>query len=289
MNQSILSIPPARTASPVVRDPAIGGTVEANVYYLVPPLGRHSVTVVPPGTGQTKRTDDDYALTPVTIHDGRAARRPATLDGEGFALGRQASAVADFSDDDEIRSVYYPEMAQLVKRATGAREVVVFDHNIRIDGGARTENSRVPVRVVHNDYTERSGPQRVRDLVDGPRAKSLLKGRFAIVNVWRSIDGTVQTAPLGVIDAGSVRPSDLVPTDLIYPDRVGEIYEVAGNAAHRWSYFPRMTEEEVLFIKGYDSRPDVARFTPHSAFDDPTSPAAAPPRHSIEIRSLVFY
>lgn len=288
MSQSLSSSMYHRAASPVVLDPAVGGTVEASVHYLIPPLGRHSVTVVPPGAGAHQRTDD-YAQTLVTIHDGRAARRPATLDGEGFALGRQASEVADFNDDDEIRSVYYPEMAQLVKRATGAREVVVFDHNIRIDGGARTEHSRVPVRVVHNDYTERSGPQRVRDLLDESRANALLKGRFAIVNVWRSIDGTVQTAPLGVIDAGSVRPSDLVPTDLVYPDRVGEIYEVAGNAAHRWSYFPRMTEAEVLFIKGYDSRPDVARFTPHSAFDDPASPVNAPPRKSIEIRSLVFY
>lgn len=277
-----------RSVSPIVSGPAIGGTVEANVYYLVPPPGRHSVTVAPPGTGENKRTDE-YVLTPVTIHDGRAAGRAATLDGQGFTLGRQTTGVEDFNDEDEIRSVYYPEMERLVKQTTGAREIMVFDHNVRIDGGLRTENSRVPVRVVHNDYTEKSGPQRVRDLLGEHRARTYLKMRFAIVNVWRSIAGTVRTAPLGVIDAGSVRPSDLVSTDLIYPDRVGEIYEVAGNPAHRWYYFPRMNEDEVLFFKGYDSRLDVTRFTPHSAFDDPTAPADAPPRKSIEIRSLVFY
>jgi hypothetical protein len=50
-----------------------------------------------------------------------------------------------------------------------------------------------------------------------------------------------------------------------------------------------MTEGEVLLLKGYDSKAGVARFTPHSAFDDPRTPAGAPPRRSIEIRSLVLY
>lgn len=268
--------------------PATGGSVRAKVNYLIPPLGRHAVTVVPLGAGEAERTAQ-YAMTPVTVGDARAAGHAPTLDGEGFALGRQESAVRDFHDDDEVRTTYYPEMERLVAGVTGAREVRVFDHNIRIDGGRGTADSRVPVRIVHNDYTENSGPQRVRDLLGEQAAGALLERRFAIVNVWRSIAGSVWTAPLGVIDATSVRPSDLIPTDLIYPDRVGEIYEVAGSPAHRWHYFPHMNEEEVLLIKGYDSRPDVARFTPHSAFDDPATPPDAPPRRSIEIRSLVFY
>lgn len=288
MSHAIAKAVDPNTVSPAAFGPTVGATVQANVNYLVPPLGRHSVKVVPPGGGASQR-NAQYVPTPVAVRDGRASVRTPTLDGEGFTLGRQRSAVEDFSDDAEIQAVYYPEMQALVQQATGAREVMVFDHNIRVDGGAGAGNSRVPVRIVHNDYTELSGPQRVRDLLDEDQAKALLKRRFAIVNVWRSIEGTVKTAPLGVIDAGSVRPSDLVPTDLVYPDRVGEIYEVAGNPAHRWHYFPRMDENEVLFIKGYDSRPDVARFTPHSAFDDPTTPAGAPPRRSIEIRSLVFY
>lgn len=288
MNQAVSRSIRARPMAGTGPGSSVDNAVQAKVDYLVPPLGRHSVTVVPSGAGESRRTAD-YASTPVAIADARSSRWAPGLDGEGFALGRQLSKVRDFLDDDEVRSVYYPEMARLVRQATGAREAMVFDHNVRIGDGAGTENSRVPVRVVHNDYTEYSGPRRVRDLLDADKAQALLKGRFAIVNAWRSIEGMVRTAPLGVIDAASVRPSDLVPTDLVYPDRVGEIYEVAGNPAHRWHYFPRMSEDEVLFIKGYDSRPDVARFTPHSAFDDPATPAGAPPRKSIEIRSLVFY
>lgn len=279
------SIRPARV-SPLF-DVETGDGVTASFNYLVPPLGRNAVHVVPIGKGESRRTAG-YAATPVTVRNARFAGQ-ATLDGAGFSLERQDSDVVDFLNDEEIRSTYYPEMQRLVKQATGAREVVVFDHNVRIDGGKHEPNSRVPVRIVHNDYTEKSGPQRVRDLLGTQRAGSLLGRRFAIVNAWRSIEGIVRTAPLGLIDARSVRPSDLVPTDLVYPDRVGEIYEIAGNPAHRWYYFPEMEEGEVLLIKGYDSRTDVARFTPHSAFDHPDTPVNAAPRKSIEIRSLVFF
>lgn len=275
-------------AVPSVPALAAVGAVAANVNYVVPPAGRNAVHVRGPGEGENRRTAE-YVSTPVLVHDVRHADRPPTLDGNGFALKRQSSAVTDFVNDDEVREIYYPEMERLIRQVTGAREVVVFDHNVRVDGGERTSNSRMPVRNVHNDYTESSAPRRVRDLLGEQRADTLLKERFAIVNAWRSIEGTVQRAPLAVIDASSVRPADLVPTDLIYSDRVGEIYEVAENPAHRWRYYSGMHEDDVLFIKGYDSRRDVARFTPHTAFDHPGTLANAPPRKSIEVRSLVFF
>ena len=43
-------------------------------------------------------------------------------------------------------------------------------------------------------------------------------------------------------------------------------------------------------LKIYDSQTDgTARLTAHTAFDDPTTPADAPARRSIEVRSLVFW
>jgi hypothetical protein len=51
-----------------------------------------------------------------------------------------------------------------------------------------------------------------------------------------------------------------------------------------------MQRDEVVLIKGYDSMEDGrARFTPHSAFDDPTTPPNARPRESIEARALIFF
>jgi hypothetical protein len=50
-----------------------------------------------------------------------------------------------------------------------------------------------------------------------------------------------------------------------------------------------MTVDEVLLLKCFDSTTDgPARFAPHTAFADPTTPPDAPPRESIELRTLVF-
>ena len=149
---------------------------------------------------------------------------------------------------------------------------------------------REPVRRVHNDYTEWSGPQRVRDLFPAGEAEELLQRRFAVIQVWRPIRKPVRTAPLAIADAGSLAPKDMIATERRYPDRVGEIYHITYNPGHRWLYFPNMQRNEALVFKCYDSRTDGrARFTAHSAFVDPTSPANAAPRESIEIRTLAFW
>jgi hypothetical protein len=154
--------------------------------------------------------------------------------------------------------------------------VVVFDHTIRrrvADGIDRSPGTpRQPVTSVHNDYTAKSGPQRVRDLM-GEEAGELLRHRFEIVNVWRPIRGPLRDTPLAVCDATSVDFADFVPSDLVYRDRIGETYRVLYNPAHRWFYVPEMRADEAVLIKCYDSVEDgTARFTAHSAFEDPTAP-----------------
>lgn len=266
----------------------IAPCVTGEVMYLNSTEEKPAVYVGPPGTGESRRTAS-YTPVPVSVHDARKVVPNLSIDRQGFALHRHTTAVNDFYDVDQVRSLYYPEMERLVQRATGASRVVVFDHNTRIDGAAAAAGSRPPVRIVHNDYTVRSAPCRVLDLMR-EEADELLRRRFAIVNVWRPIKEPVQMAPLAVIDAQSVAEHDLIPADIIYPDRNGMIYEVAVNPFHHWFYVPRMTRSEVLLIKGYDSKTDGrARFTPHTAFDDPASPPEAAPRESIEIRTLVFF
>jgi hypothetical protein len=226
---------------------------------------------------------------PTAIHNGR--HEELSLDRQGFILVNQDSKVRNFYDDDEVRSVYYPEVERLVKEAAGAARVFAFDHNVRCGPMARRGDSgvREPVKYAHNDYTLKSGPQRVRDLLPA-EAEALLKYRFAVINVWRPIRGPVEEMPLAVCDARTIAPDDLVPTDLKYPDRTGEVHSLAFNPAQRWYYFPRMRADEVILLKCYDSAQDGrARFTAHGAFEDPTTPPGAPARESIEVRTLVFF
>jgi len=146
-----------------------------------------------------------------------------------------------------------------------------------------------PVRNAHNDYTEWSGPQRVRDLLPD-EADELLKRRFAVVQVWRPIRHPVEREPLAIADARSIGMKELFPSSRVYPDRVGEVYHCAYNPQHRWYYFPRMLRDEAIVFKTFDSAKDGrARWTAHSAFDDPTSRPDAPPRESIEMRTLAFF
>ncbi len=148
------------------------------------------------------------------------------------------------------------------------------------------------MRRVHNDFTALSGWRRARDelIAAGEDADAALKRRFAIVNAWRPIGGTVHESPLAVCDARTIAPQDLVAGDLVHRDRVGETYAVTFSPQHRWYYVPAMRPDEVLLIKCFDSwEHGPARFTAHTAFDDPTSPANAPARQSIEVRTLVLY
>jgi hypothetical protein len=229
----------------------------------------------------------------VPIHDARPVASDVTLDREGFALLPHESAVRDFFDDEEVRRIYYPEAERLLKEATGASRVFVFDHTVRrrVPGTAdRAAGApRQPVGRVHVDHTETSGPRRIRDFL-GEQAEELLRGRAQVINIWRPIRGPLRDAPLAVCDAGSVEREDLVASDLVYRDRVGETYSVRFNPRHRWFYVPEMQAGEVLLLKCYDSATDGrARFAPHTAFEDPTAPADILPRESIELRTFVFH
>jgi hypothetical protein len=227
----------------------------------------------------------------VVIRNGRPHTNEFTLERSGFRFVRHDTAMKDFLDPDEVKRVYYPEMEALIKAESGARRVVVFDHTLRTADDAFREERKIrePVQRVHNDYTEWSGPQRVRDVLPD-EAEALLQRRFAIVQTWRPIRHPVETFPLAIADAASLAPADLVVSERRYPNRVGQTYAITYNPAHRWFWFPRQQRNEAIVFKVFDSEKDGrARWTAHTAFDDPTAPPNARPRESIEIRTLAFF
>ena len=204
--------------------------------------------------------------------------------------GVQTCALPIF-DPLQLRQIYYPEVIALVQQISGARRVVVFDHTLRSGNEQEREQKllREPVFTVHNDYTEWSGPQRVRDLLPAAEAEALLEHRMAVVQVWRPIRDPVLSSPLAICDARSVRPGDLIAAERHHENRVGEIYQLAYGAGQRWYWVPHMGRDEGLLIKGWDSLDDGrAQFTPHGAFELPGTDEAAPPRESIELRTLVI-
>ena len=259
--------------------------VYAELTYLRPGFDKPRRYAVAPPPGQPAwNGQDDPRVMPVI--SGRDAGEAFSLDVHGFSLLQAPTGFADFYSHEAVATRYYPEIEALLLRELGAERVVVFDHNVR-NAARAAPGVREPVRRVHNDWSYRAAPQRVRDLL-GAEAEAWLARRLVVVNAWRPIS-PVQESPLALCDARTIRDSDLVATDLVHADRVGETFSVAWSPRHRWFYFPHMQPDEVILIKGHDSLTDGrARLSFHTAFRDPLTPPNAPPRESIEVRCLAF-
>lgn len=238
-----------------------------------------------------RRKTGTHELKPMSIQNGRLWVDRLSLDENGFVFVGHETKVWDFFDAEQLQSVYYPEVQELIKRMSGAARVAIFDHTLRSGDESEREEKliREPVLSAHNDYTEWSGPNRVREFLP-EEADELLKHRFAIIQVWRAINQPIQANPLALADAKSVAFEDLLVAERRYPHRVGQTYRLKHNPNHRWFYFPKMRRDEALVFKVYDSEKDGrARFTPHTSFADPDSPTDARPRQSIEVRAFAFF
>ena len=279
----------------------------------------------------------NYAGRNMVVHNARLLRNGSqpTLFRNGFEICEAPldDSRLDFLDHTAVVERYYRQCAELVAEATGAR-AFAFDHNIRSAAGqnARTQivggqSVQGPAFVVHSDYTLTSAPQRLRDLACPPKRNDTLAsilepgmslvdegqanhalngGRFAIMNVWRSIaEAPVERNPFALCDSQTIMPDDLVVFEIRYQDRIGENYFAKHAPAHRWYYYPHMTRDEVILLKQWDSDGVLARtgglkadsvehdrpctFSFHSAFDDPDTGPEAPDRWSIEVRCMVLY
>jgi hypothetical protein len=169
----------------------VGSFVQATLNYLVDGSERPAIYTYEPPPG-TPKTTGKYEPRSVLIRNARLGEEPS-LDRQGFRLVHQQTAVRDFYDREEVEKVYYPEIEVLLKEATGAEKVVVFDHQVRnVELSKQGErNAREYVRMVHNDYTAKSGPRRVRDHLPAAEAEERLRHRFAEINVWRPIRGPI--------------------------------------------------------------------------------------------------
>jgi len=264
--------------------------IDAVLNYIVNDGTKVFTVTAGPG-GQDVRAGGTPDPRRVLIHNGRPHAEEFILDRNGFRFIGHDTQVKDFDDEAEIKQGYYPEMEALIKAESGAKRVVVFDHTLRTaDSDLRqAKQIREVVSRVHNDYTEWSAPQRVRDIIPD-EAEELLKRRFAIIQVWRPIRHPVETHPLAMADAQTLSPADMIVSERRAPGRIGQTYAIKYNPAHKWFWFPRMRREEAYVFKVFDSEKDGrARWTAHTAFEDPTTPPHARPRESIEIRTLAFF
>ncbi|TCD69489.1 hypothetical protein EIP91_007419 [Steccherinum ochraceum] len=231
----------------------------------------------------------------IQIENLRGKEGSVTLDHNGFQFFNGASKHTSFANDAEVKAEYYPESIELVKKITGASRIVPFDHTVRRHRPGEFDDGperRQPVPYIHVDQTPSSAIRRVHMHTSKEDAPKLLEKRFQIINLWRPIGRPAYDWPLTLCDFTSINyKQDLVPMTLKYPDRDGETFGVSFNENHKWKYLRGMTTNEFVLIKCYDSQEDgkTALLTPHTAFNDPSTPPDALLRESVELRLLVFY
>ena len=220
----------------------------------------------------------------VKVRDVRNSPDAIDFNTDGILFAKHVTRVQDFGDAADWEADYDDELRALLAERIDAREVILFDHTVRIDD---PDAERKPARNVHNDYSAAGARQRLIDILGQDRAREFRAGHYAFVNVWRPIEQPIRTSPLGFIRPASVSADDWMTIDLVYPDRLGQILGVAANEDHDWFYLSQMTPQEVAIFNIYDNqgRP----FLGHSALDLETRTAAKYPRKSIESRALVRY
>ncbi|MEM6826649.1 MAG: CmcJ/NvfI family oxidoreductase [Pseudomonadota bacterium] len=226
----------------------------------------------------------ELVATGIQVSDVRGSSFQPTFAKDGIAFLTHPSAVSDFETDSAWRAIYDRELEDLLIAQIGAKEVIVFDHTVRIDN---PDAPRRPARNVHNDYSQVGAEERLIDLVGEARAVEFDRAGYGFVNVWRPVERPITTSPLGFIRPSSVRADDWMDIGLVYPDRFGQILGVASNDDHEWFYQSNMTPDEIAVFNIYDNRgrPHLA----HSALDLPSDATATIPRKSVESRTLVRY
>lgn len=227
----------------------------------------------------------------VTIHDMRPIRDRLSFERNGFVLVDERTKVADFTDKEQVERIYRPEVEALIARLTGAAKVVSFGPIVRTNATG-THGHNQPAFGAHVDYGDRTVRDFTHDLLPKEEADRRLAGRYMLINVWRPLV-PVESAPFAVCDASTVHREDLFDSEVV--GGLGDFnrrslwgFNLAWTSDHRWYWAPKMQPHEVLAFKLFDSDPEAVQFTAHSAFEDPTAPADAAPRQSIEIRTIAY-
>lgn len=267
-----------------------GWPVQATVNYVGPMTERGYLPTRDLGTSNLT-----FNPVSVLIRDGRAVAGGLDLDEQGFTLVKHRSAVCRSQDRETLDRLYHAEMIALLRELTGARDVLPDRRGmvLRFAEASGVKGAR-PATWAHMDYTETSALQ-FRDLVPQWEHADLAPySRFAIYQTWRVTSDPPHDSQLAVTDGRTVPDGDWRIFDSARPpiELPGNVWESRigqANPAHEWYSFPRMTADDLLVFKGYDSRAGANRNVLHTAFEDPAAGPAAAHRTSIETRYCAYF
>jgi hypothetical protein len=249
----------------------------------------------------------------VTVYDIRTQEPAPQINEDGYEVLAYPTALTEEEfmtyrtpeGKQMIKDRYWPELQKLILEKTGATEAIPWHFSLRNQTPGyhpdqiffmKTGISQ-PASTVHIDNDHTTAIDHMNRELGEEKAKELVAAhkRWAIINVWRPVGIPVQSWPLLVVDRRNV-PNWNYPenTARVYRTNDPKYYKAHDNFLkfhpdYIYRYADRLSPEEVIMFKDYDSRTDRVRGTPHGGFQDDNSAADAPPRRSIEVRLFVFF
>lgn len=268
--------------------------IEAEIAFLVPCARR-------PVFHDTPSNEDflplkQYVVSISAVHDERMAFR---LDRHGVEIVRRPGLL-EHRPSGEDRAAYLRALEDTIAKVTGASRVISLGNGVvrRSERSTRHRRDGTTVlgRFAHCDFSPAPAGSTfwVEHLLPADEARERLARRYVIYNVWQCLTEPPQDTPLSFCDPASIAPDDLVGCDqvILTGDGKAICFELSlchHNPGQRWFYFPNLHSDELLVFKGYDSDPDQPQGIVHAAFTDPSCPAGALPRESIDERLIAFF
>jgi hypothetical protein len=233
---------------------------------------------------------------PMVVSDMRTAAG-FSLDREGFALASWPTSVRDFYDRDEVLTRYVGEARELVRSLTGCAATALLNSpvvRVSARAGQRPAGTTFTGDFAHADFSAAAARYMLARNLPEAEVPERLRHRYAVYNVWRAFSGPPQDVPLALCDTRSVSPGDKQYCEITMKTGAGDMVTWENityfhSPAHQWWYCSDMTRDEAYVFRSFDSDPGHAEQVPHSAFTDPSCPAGAPPRASVEVRVFAFY
>ena len=262
------------------------GPVDVSLKFITPPADGTTSSVDTTVVPDVINAEENHT---VQLIDIRGHEREYDLDKNAFQAIQNVSSATTyktFDSDAEIRRMYYPEVEDLlVNSLPGVDRVVILGYGVRRQN---QDGHRQPIPFVHVDHTLHAAEDFVRQHTENENLPDALRGRYRIVSVWRSLNGTVQSMPLAFVSGDSLNVDDLFPVELKYSDHSAWFTGIKHNSLQQWHYWSGMENDERLLLKCTDTGPEKDKRAGHSAFLDPRVSSQCKPRESIEVRALVF-
>jgi len=261
-----------------------GRSVQGKIRYIKPEWrDREDAPAI--GSRETRR--DNTAYYPMDIWDARDADHELGLEICGFMVTEHSTTTA-CNDDERLRHEYRPEMADLIKRVSGADQTHVLGHLVRTEDTSNFNTAYS--RFAHCDYHVGALADMSVSLLQRRHIEPDRSWTFAWYNTWQPFDNDVSQDHLTMCDVRTVDDGDIIEYRYTgYEGMNAAVNAPVFNPGHRWYYYPDLRTDEVLVTKQLDPRPGRVSQTPHTSFLDDTASPDAPPRRSIETRILAVF